>query len=148
MEARTAELARKTNETDIKVAINLDDKMNQKININTGIGFLDHSVNFYWGTKLWGLATKNDELVKLANLQLAVTKRTAYEYFWMLDGNKNRPAEMVKNKVAGIYFEQKVDYTTYFGRYLEYIHGIQQLPMTPMLGYYIRTPEFVGFMIL
>ncbi|KAG0915018.1 hypothetical protein G6F33_003718 [Rhizopus arrhizus] len=35
MEARTAELARKTNETDIKVAINLDDKMNQKININT-----------------------------------------------------------------------------------------------------------------
>ncbi|KAG0744677.1 hypothetical protein G6F57_008290 [Rhizopus arrhizus] len=61
----------------------------------------------------------------------------------MLDGNKNRPAEMVKNKVAGIYFEQKVDYTTYFGRYLEYIHGIQQLPMTPMLGYYIRTPEFV-----
>lgn len=42
MEARTAELARKTNETDIKVAINLDDKMNQKININTGIGFLDH----------------------------------------------------------------------------------------------------------
>lgn len=67
-------------------------------------------MNFYWGTKLWGLATKNDELVKLANLQLAVTKRTAYEYFWMLDGNKNRPAEMVKNKVAGIYFEQKVDY--------------------------------------
>lgn len=41
-EPRTASLDRKTNETDIKVSINLDDKFDQKININTGIGFLDH----------------------------------------------------------------------------------------------------------
>lgn len=39
---RTASLERKTNETDIKVSINLDDKLDQKINIDTGIGFLDH----------------------------------------------------------------------------------------------------------
>ncbi|KAL7315362.1 endo-1,3-beta glucanase [Mucor circinelloides] len=102
------------------------------------------SVNFYWGTKLWGLATKNKSMQNLANLQLAVTKRTTYEYFWMLDGNKNRPKHMVENKVVGIYFEQKADYTTYFGRYLEYIHGIQQLPMTPILADYMRTPEFVS----
>ncbi|KAI8989450.1 Imidazoleglycerol-phosphate dehydratase-domain-containing protein [Pilobolus umbonatus] len=42
MEARKATLARKTNETDIKVFINLDDKLDQKIHIDTGIGFLDH----------------------------------------------------------------------------------------------------------
>lgn len=48
----------------------------------------------------------------LANLQLAVTKRTTYEYFWMLDGNKNRPKHMVENKVVGIYFEQKADYAS------------------------------------
>ncbi|CAO3692875.1 unnamed protein product [Rhizopus stolonifer] len=42
MEARTATLSRNTNETKIQVAINLDDKMDQKIDINTGIGFLDH----------------------------------------------------------------------------------------------------------
>ncbi|OBZ85740.1 Imidazoleglycerol-phosphate dehydratase [Choanephora cucurbitarum] len=41
-EARTATLERKTNETDIKVSINLDDKYDQKIHIDTGIGFLDH----------------------------------------------------------------------------------------------------------
>ncbi|KAI8370170.1 putative imidazoleglycerol-phosphate dehydratase [Choanephora cucurbitarum] len=41
-EARTATLERKTNETDIKVSINLDDKHDQKIHIDTGIGFLDH----------------------------------------------------------------------------------------------------------
>ncbi|KAI9346653.1 Imidazoleglycerol-phosphate dehydratase-domain-containing protein [Pilaira anomala] len=39
---RTATLDRKTNETDIKVTINLDDKFDQKIHIDTGIGFLDH----------------------------------------------------------------------------------------------------------
>lgn len=41
-EARKAEISRKTNETDIQVAINLDSKFDQSININTGIGFLDH----------------------------------------------------------------------------------------------------------
>lgn len=46
MEARTAIVERKTNETDIKVSINLDDKMNQEIKIDTGIGFLDH-VHFH-----------------------------------------------------------------------------------------------------
>ncbi|KAI9254991.1 hypothetical protein EDC94DRAFT_566354 [Helicostylum pulchrum] len=27
---------------------------------------------------------------------------------------------------------------------MEYVHGIQQLPMTPILAEYIRTPEFVS----
>lgn len=42
MEHRTAEINRKTNETDIQISLNLDDKFDQKINIDTGIGFLDH----------------------------------------------------------------------------------------------------------
>ncbi|KAG0179190.1 hypothetical protein DFQ29_002413 [Apophysomyces sp. BC1021] len=102
------------------------------------------SVNFYWGVKLWALATNDIKLRKLAALQLGITKRTTYEYFWMLDNNKNRPRSMVKNKVIGIFFETKTDYTTYFGRYLEFIHGIQQLPMTPALADDIRIPQFVS----
>lgn len=50
-EPRTASLDRKTNETDIKVSINLDDKFDQKININTGIGFLDH-VSINWCVRI------------------------------------------------------------------------------------------------
>lgn len=73
---------------------------------------MQKSVNFYWGTKLWGLATNNDALVNLAALQLAITKRTTYEYFWMLDNNKNRPRNIIQNKVIGIYFEQKADYVS------------------------------------
>ncbi|KAI8385795.1 endo-1,3(4)-beta-glucanase [Blakeslea trispora] len=73
---------------------------------------IPESVNFLWGMKLWGLATKNKDIVDLANLQLAITKRTTYSYFWMLDNNTNQPASMVKNKVVGIYFEQKLDYVS------------------------------------
>ncbi|CAM9787066.1 unnamed protein product, partial [Laminaria digitata] len=31
----------------------------------------------------------------------------------------------VYRQVTGIYFESKVDYTTWFGDKVEYIHGIQ-----------------------
>ncbi|KAI8092572.1 endo-1,3(4)-beta-glucanase [Halteromyces radiatus] len=68
------------------------------------------AVNFYWGMKLWGLASKNTPLVQLANLQLDIMKRTTYEYFWMLDSNTNRHIGLVSNKVTGILFEQKLDY--------------------------------------
>ncbi|GAB5587812.1 endo-1 [Umbelopsis nana] len=104
---------------------------------------IPESINFFWGMKLWGLATNNRALIHLSNLQLALSKRTTYSYFWLKDDNNIMPSGIVKNKVVGIYFEQKADYTTYFGRYLEYIHGIQQLPMTPELGDYIKDPEFV-----
>ncbi|KAG2207573.1 hypothetical protein INT46_005093 [Mucor plumbeus] len=54
-EPRTATLERKTNETDIKVSINLDDKFDQKININTGIGFLDHMLHALAKHSGWSL---------------------------------------------------------------------------------------------
>lgn len=43
-EIRTATIARKTNETDVHVALTLDvdPSAKQTISVNTGIGFLDH----------------------------------------------------------------------------------------------------------
>ena len=43
--ARVASISRKTNETDIQVELNLDatpGSGTQEIDVNTGIGFLDH----------------------------------------------------------------------------------------------------------
>ncbi|ORX59683.1 glycoside hydrolase [Hesseltinella vesiculosa] len=104
---------------------------------------IPEAVNFYWGAKLWGIATDNVALQELTNLQLSILKRATYEYFWLLDSNQNYPPGFVENKVVGVYFEQKIDYTTYFGRHAEYIHGIQQLPMTPMLADGFKTIDFV-----
>lgn len=42
---RTANICRKTNETDIKLSINLDGKGNSEI--NTGSGFLDHMLTLF-----------------------------------------------------------------------------------------------------
>lgn len=39
---RIASVERKTNETDIKISLNIDGKPDQKIKIDSGIGFLDH----------------------------------------------------------------------------------------------------------
>ncbi|CAN0205530.1 unnamed protein product, partial [Hapterophycus canaliculatus] len=45
-------------------------------------------------------------------------------------------------QVTGIFFESKIDYTTWFGDNVEYIHGIQNIPVTAISGS-VRTPEFV-----
>lgn len=42
---RTAEINRKTAETDVRLTINLDG--NGKTNVNTGCGFLDHMLNLF-----------------------------------------------------------------------------------------------------
>ncbi|ORY97660.1 endo-1,3(4)-beta-glucanase [Syncephalastrum racemosum] len=70
----------------------------------------NQAINFYYGMRLWALATQNEALRDLASLQLTIMKRTTYEYFWMLDNNQNRPEAMIKNKVVGIFFEHKIDY--------------------------------------
>ena len=53
--ARVASISRKTNETDIQVELNLDatpgSGITQEIDVNTGIGFLDH-VNDHQTTHL------------------------------------------------------------------------------------------------
>lgn len=40
------------------------------------------------------------------------------------------PEQFRANKVVGIFFDNKCDYTTWFGADRSYIHGIQMLPFT------------------
>ena len=64
MTARTATIERKTNETEIKVAINLDCQPGtgnkQEISVSTGIGFLDHVRAQLVGRPTYGLSEKVD----------------------------------------------------------------------------------------
>jgi endo-1,3(4)-beta-glucanase len=56
---------------------------------------------------------------------LAVNKRSIQTYFLMTSDNDVMPKVYIGNKVTGIFFENKADYTTWFGNNPEYIHGIQ-----------------------
>ncbi|CAM9161037.1 unnamed protein product, partial [Hapterophycus canaliculatus] len=87
-------------------------------------------VNFFYAMTMWGIATGNTLIEGLGRLQTGVVTRSINEYFLLKDSNTNHPPDFVKNKVTGIFFESKVDYTTWFGDNTEYIHGIQNIPVT------------------
>ena len=50
----------------------------------------------------------------------------------MADDQQLHPAPFSDNKVVGIHWSVKVDYSTWFGANVEFIHCIQMLPFVPM----------------
>lgn len=101
-----------------------------------------HSI---YGIRLFGEVIGDKDMQARANLQLAIMKRSINMYMLFSDDNKIQPKRLIKNKVSGIYFENKIDYSTYFGRGTigdEWIHGIHMLPITPVSSYF-RSGTFV-----
>ncbi|KAI9141186.1 endo-1,3(4)-beta-glucanase [Paraphysoderma sedebokerense] len=103
---------------------------------------ISEELNFHYGLKLWGIVTNRTNLENLGNLLLTMTKRSAYNYFFIMNDNTNHPKQYIKNKVSGILFEGKVDHATWFGRNMEFIHGIQMIPVTSIMEFF-REPKFV-----
>ncbi|CAK7916886.1 glucan endo-1,3-beta-D-glucosidase 2 [[Candida] anglica] len=101
--------------------------------------------HFAYGMKLYAQCINDSSMENRANLMLAVMRRSMNMHMLFSDDNKIQPPQFIKNKVAGISFENKIDFATYFGRGTiadEWIHGIHMLPITPISSY-IRTPKFV-----
>lgn len=100
-------------------------------------------INFDYGLLLWGKATGNSKMESLAKLLLKVNARAIQLYFLMDDDNPIHPAQIVANKVTGIFFDNKVDYATWFSPEKYCIHGIQMLPVSPA-NEMTRTKKFVA----
>ncbi|KAL8704907.1 MAG: hypothetical protein Q9201_001976 [Fulgogasparrea decipioides] len=98
---------------------------------------------FSYSMKMWGRITGDAAMEARGNLMLAVQKRTFQNYFLMEKGNVNQPAKFVRNKVAGITFENKCDHVTYFGSKPEFVQGIHMIPINPSSGY-TRNQNFVN----
>lgn len=101
--------------------------------------------HFAYGMKLFAKIINDSNMEIRANLMLAIMRRSMNMYMLYSDDNKIQPKRFIKNKVAGISFENKIDFSTYFGRGQiadEWIHGIHMLPITPISSY-IRNEEFV-----
>lgn len=98
--------------------------------------------HFSYAMKLWGQVTNNPAMEMRGDLMLQIQKRAMNLYYLLADDNKVMYPFLRKNKVAGLLFENKIDYTTYFGNKREYIHGINMLPITPASGI-VRGKKFV-----
>ncbi|OBA26456.1 hypothetical protein HANVADRAFT_53066 [Hanseniaspora valbyensis NRRL Y-1626] len=98
--------------------------------------------NFLYGMKMWGQLIGDDSMQYRADTMIQIMTRALNTYFYFEDSNTIMPSEIIPNKVAGISFQNYLDYTTYFGDDSSYIHGIHMLPLTPLSGQ-MRSEVFV-----
>lgn len=98
--------------------------------------------HFYYGMKLWGNVIDDNAMEARGDLILKIMSRAMNLYMLYSDDNTVQPSSIIKNKVSGILFDNKIAYTTYFGQNTEYIHGIHMLPITPASGL-IRGSNYV-----
>ncbi|MEO0605568.1 MAG: glycosyl hydrolase, partial [Myxococcota bacterium] len=92
---------------------------------------------------LWGQVKGDERLRNLGRLMLALELRAAHTY-WQIDSNNPiYPEPFASNRVVGIVFDRRVEYTTFFGARPEFIHGIQWLPFTPMSELLLR-PDWMA----
>ncbi|RLN57092.1 hypothetical protein BBJ29_007983 [Phytophthora kernoviae] len=97
-------------------------------------------VNFLYGIALYGQITENTEQQEVAKLMLKVYVRAVNTYFLLRnDGPPIHPGNFAKNKVTGVFFDNKCDYATWFSPNKECIHGIQMIPISPILE--VSRPE-------
>ena len=85
------------------------------------------SVNGWYAIYLYGLVTENTRLKDLGRLLTALEIRASSSYWHMTTESSNFPAHFSNNKAVGIQWSTKVDYQTWFGANVEYIHCIQVL---------------------
>ena len=90
------------------------------------------SVNGWYAVYLYGLASGNERLKDMGRLLLATEIRSAHKYWQIRNEDTVYPAPFSDNKVVGILWSTKVDYATWFGANVEFIHCIQMLPFTPI----------------
>jgi len=84
-----------------------------------------------YAIKMWGSVIGDKAMESRGNLMLAIQARSLDNYYLYRDSNEVQPREYIGNRAAGILFENKIDHVTYFGNNIEYIQGINMIPMMP-----------------
>ena len=96
------------------------------------------AVNAWYGVYLYGMAIGDDRIRDLGRMMLATELRSTWKYWQINDGEGIYEEPFASNKVVGILWGTKVDHSTFFGANLEFIHGIQMLPFTPITEELLR----------
>ncbi|KAI9293019.1 glycoside hydrolase [Neoconidiobolus thromboides FSU 785] len=90
------------------------------------------SVNAYYSMYLIAIILQNNDLINISNLLLTSEIRSSKKYWHMTNNTSVYPVPFKNNKTVGVLWNTKVDYATWFGKNVEFIHCIQMLPFTPI----------------
>eukprot|EP01130_Rhizamoeba_saxonica_P008635 TRINITY_DN3490_c1_g1_i1.p1 TRINITY_DN3490_c1_g1~~TRINITY_DN3490_c1_g1_i1.p1 ORF type:complete len:718 (-),score=125.81 TRINITY_DN3490_c1_g1_i1:56-2209(-) len=90
------------------------------------------AVNAYYGITLYGLVTGNQIIENLGRLLLAMEIHSTHTYWQITPPSPIYPDVFANNGVVGVLWSDKVDYATFFGGQVQFIHCIQMLPYVPV----------------
>ncbi|TYZ59685.1 hypothetical protein PybrP1_011346 [[Pythium] brassicae (nom. inval.)] len=99
-------------------------------------------INLSYAVFLYAQVTGNTRVAEVSKLMLKLNARAVQTYFLMENSNTVQPPSLLPNKVPGIFFDNKLDYATWFSAEKYCIHGIQMIPITPVTEF-VRTRTFV-----
>ncbi|KAM3577913.1 hypothetical protein VYU27_000018 [Nannochloropsis oceanica] len=90
------------------------------------------AINAYYGAHLYGRATGDKKLESFAKLLLAMELRSTRWYWHMRNDSKVYDAVFAANRMVGVVGGLDATCHTWFGESLEYVHGINLMPFTPI----------------
>lgn len=94
-----------------------------------------------WGGLFWlGSALHDAPMTAVGAMGYAMESEAVREY-WFDVHHQNLPSAY-KHSITGIFFDGGQAYATYFSGDPAWIHGIQWLPVSPILNYLVRDPAF------
>ncbi|OWZ23770.1 Endo-1,3(4)-beta-glucanase [Phytophthora megakarya] len=99
-------------------------------------------INFAYSMALFGQTTNHKLMKDIGRLLTKISARSIQTYFLFDKANTIHPEAYRPHMVTGILFDNKADYATWFSADEYMIHGIQMLPVTPVLEY-VRTSTFI-----
>eukprot|EP00595_Chromulina_sp_UTEXLB2642_P000252 CAMPEP_0196762572 /NCGR_PEP_ID=MMETSP1095-20130614/2279_1 /TAXON_ID=96789 ORGANISM="Chromulina nebulosa, Strain UTEXLB2642" /NCGR_SAMPLE_ID=MMETSP1095 /ASSEMBLY_ACC=CAM_ASM_000446 /LENGTH=448 /DNA_ID=CAMNT_0042113835 /DNA_START=1227 /DNA_END=2573 /DNA_ORIENTATION=+ len=91
------------------------------------------SVNAYYGAYLYGLATGNADLTRIAHLMFTMEVQSTKVYWHMTDNDVPDLYDSIfaANRMLGNIGAIDITSSTWFGSKFEYVHGINMMPLSP-----------------
>lgn len=90
------------------------------------------AVNGYYAVYLLGLATHNTRLKDWGRVLLASELRSVHRYWQMKEGDDIYDSLFAANRMVGVVAALEVIDMTWFGDKVEWVHGINMMPFTPI----------------
>jgi endo-1,3(4)-beta-glucanase len=90
------------------------------------------AVNAWYGIYLYGQAT-NQPLVQTVGETLLQMEVHSTNFYWHVPSNQDIYPKEFKHTIVGIVHDLIVEFQTYFGSNGFFVHGIQLLPVTPVV---------------